>query len=49
MQFEELMDKGYSRESMNLCAVPVLLVSKNNKFWRMCVNCRAINNLMVKV
>jgi hypothetical protein len=39
MQFEELMDKGYLRESMNLCAVPVQLVSKNNRSWRICVNC----------
>jgi len=28
--------------------MPVLLVSKNNETWRMCVDCRAVNNIMVK-
>jgi hypothetical protein len=26
----------------------VLLVPKKNRTWRVCVNCRAINNIMVK-
>jgi hypothetical protein len=28
--------------------VLVLLVFKKNKIWRMCVNCRTINNIMIK-
>ncbi|KAI3453490.1 hypothetical protein Pfo_010153 [Paulownia fortunei] len=36
-QVHELMEKGYVRESMSPCAVP-----------RMCVDCRAINNITVK-
>jgi hypothetical protein len=47
-QVQELLDNGYVRERLSPCVVPVVLVTKKNGTWRMCVDCRAINNITIR-
>jgi hypothetical protein len=47
-QVQELLDNGYVRESLSPYVVHVILVPKKNSTWRMCVDCRAINNITIR-
>jgi ribulose bisphosphate carboxylase small subunit len=46
-QVEALLDKGYVCKSLSYCDVLVIFVPKKDVTWRMCVDCRAINNITV--
>jgi hypothetical protein len=47
-QVQELLDNRYVRESLSPCVIIVILVLKKNGTWRMCVDCRAINNITIR-
>ena len=47
-QVEELIAEGWVQDSTSPCDMPVILVPKKDGSWRMCTDCRAINNITIK-
>jgi len=47
-QVQDLLEKGWVQKSLSPCDVPILLVTKKDGKWRMCCDCRAINNNTIK-
>ena len=46
-QVDDLLDKGLVRESKSSYTILTVLVYEKDGFWRMCVACQSINNLLI--
>jgi hypothetical protein len=46
-QVQELLDHASIHESLSPCSILILLVPKKDGSWRMCIYCRAINNITI--
>ena len=47
-QVGKLLRKGFIRESLSSCVVPILLTFKKDDTWRMCIDSHVINKITVK-
>ena len=47
-QVQELLESGFIRPSSSPCGSPIVLVPNKDGTWRMCVDFRALNKIMVK-
>ena len=47
-QVHELLEKGLIKEILSPCVVPIALAPKKNGEWRMCIDSKAIEKIIVK-
>jgi hypothetical protein len=47
-QVQDLLDQGVIRPSSSPCGSLIVMVTKKDDTWRMCVNYRALNKITVK-
>ena len=46
--FSKTLEENLILEILSPCSIPIVLTLKKNGEWRMCRNCRAINNITIK-
>ena len=47
-QVQHLIDNGHVRESLSPCAIPIIIVPKEDGSFRICSDCRPINAITVR-
>lgn len=47
-QVQELLDKGLIKKSFSPCALPTVFEPKKDRTWRMCIESRANNKIIIR-